>query len=40
MASKRVYIVRSLEQKFSPNKTDRNPDKLIVRRVGSSNWRR
>jgi len=43
MASKRVYIARILDQLLNPNRTDRNPDKLIVRRVVPSNcwlWRR
>ena len=37
MAKKRVYIALVLDQFFKINRTDRNPDKLIVRRVGRSN---
>jgi hypothetical protein len=37
MASKRVYIARVLNQNFQPNKTVRNPDKLIVRRLVQPN---
>jgi len=36
MPLKRVYIVRIVET-FNPYKTDRSPDKLIVRRVVPSN---
>jgi len=39
MPLKRVYIACILGQTFKLNKTDRNPDKLIVRRGARSNCR-
>jgi len=39
MTLKRVYIARILGQIFKPNRTDRNPDKLIVRCRAPSNCR-